>query len=747
MFVELNKNYRHKIPFLSVLLAMSLVSGGFSTTLAADLPMAIGSDTIAGQATEIKVKNFQPNELVNLAVTKPDKVTLSLSTKANTNGSANAVVYDYHTQKSGSYSVVATANNGGEKTVKTTFQVFPTSLDGAKSTVMVDRAVLKADGLDKVNVSVSVLDSYGNALDGHSIKLVSSRKEDQIKPDMGVTDDSGQVTFTVSSSLSGLANLLAIDLGEDIVLEKRVGLSFVNDQNYLADAGGDFIKVANAATAGPLSGFEIFDLPPTLNPNENISFKVKAVDAEGNTVEDYTGTIRFSAEGDNSSGVVLPVNYKFLAEDLGQHNFNLGLSFAQAGTYKIVVNDLDDKFKQGDKSVVVGGGGSSGSVTTEKPTISTPVPGTYSQAEQTISGSAKSSSTIKIYDNNQEIGSVPVGPSGKFSFQTADLVDGKHSIYVSNVDTISLEVVGTSDPIEINIDTTPPPLEDLQLEPTTGIKAGSVINVKVFSEKSLAQAAVIFNFDIIPLTASVDDATVYLGTVQAPAEAGVYKMNVLLVDELQNEKTYEDQATITVDPNGGSIEQNDGKTTTPTETPTETVPPAETPVETPTGTGLPSQVSGLIAYGSDKRVTLVWDAATDDKQIKNYKISYGQDVKALDKSVLTKEASTTWYIPDLENGKEYFFSITAIDNEGNESATKSEIVSGIPFMLEIKNALTDVPTQSIADLNLHPAAYSGPYPAEATKTGPELMLVFGATGALSAIWHGKKKYGRKRSRK
>jgi hypothetical protein len=88
------------------------------------------------------------------------------------------------------------------------------------------------------------------------------------------------------------------------------------------------------------------EFPTTsIKAKENVSFKVRAIDAEGLTVQNYTGTIRFSAEGDNSSGVDLPENYKFLAEDLGEHQFNLGLSFTEGGTYKVLVNDLNDKFK------------------------------------------------------------------------------------------------------------------------------------------------------------------------------------------------------------------------------------------------------------------------------------------------------------------------------------------------------------------------------------------------------------------
>jgi len=80
-----------------------------------------------------------------------------------------------------------------------------------------------------------------------------------------------------------------------------------------------------------------------------------------------------------------------------------------------------------------------------------------------------------------------------------------------------------------------------------------------------------------------------------------------------------------------------------------------------------------------------------------------------------------------------------MDNDGNESATKSEIVSAIPFMLEVKNALSTPPTQSIASTDLHPAAYSGPFPTTAPKTGPEVGLVFLESALVSGVMKLRKK--------
>lgn len=731
-----NKNrLQLKIKTISFLTAILLLSGQMcSVALAANY--VFGKDTVAGLPTIIKARGFSANQSLNLHLVKPDGVDLGMATKANQAGEADVVVDGYHTTKAGTY--FAYASSGSLTTSQTSFMVFAGEIDENKSEVELSRAVVVADGQDMSTISIVMKDAYGNPVEGKALKLIPSRKNVTITPSVAVSNKNGETSFIVKTDQPGLISFTVMDTTADLYLENRPEISFVRQGEYLADAGGDsVIKIANAA--GPLAGFEITDVPASIKPSENVTFKVKAVDASKEVVQDYTGTIRFSAEGADSSGVALPANYKFLAEDLGQHQFNLGLSFAKAGNYKISVNDLTDKFKKGEINVTVSSGTSTTTTgsSADKPQITAPAAGTYSQSEQTITGTAKPSSSVKIMDNSAELATVPVGPTGKFSYQTPALAEGKHSIYIVNIDTISLEVISNSDPVEINIDTTPPALEDIVLDPSEGIKPGDVINIKVYSEKNLSQVALLFNYDIIQLNASLDDASVYVGTVQAPADPGEYKLGVLVADELNNEKTYEDQATVKVVAGGeGSIDKN------PDLGPVETV-PDKTPVE-PSGevkpaAGAPSTVSGLIAYGSDKKVTLVWDAATDDKKVQNYKVYYGQSLQTMTQVALTKDASTTWYIPNLENGKEYFFAVSAVDDESNESSAKSEIVSGIPFVLEVNNALSEKPTKPLDDPALHEAAYSGPFPANTSKTGPEMLLLVGASGLGSSIWFSRKK--------
>ncbi len=727
----------------NTLVALSLALLLFPSTVFGAITelQAFAIDTVAGNPTIIKSSKGLANVKVNFSIEKPDQTVLTLPTLSNDEGIAKLELADYHTQMAGNYQVKAYYPGlNSIESPSSSFVVYPGEVNVEKSTVKVNAAIAKADGEDSAQVKVELLDNYNNTVNGHVIRLISNRSNDHIDFSSNVTDNQGNVTFYVSSDEAGTSYYTAIDSTEDVILDNRVAVSFRNE--LLANAGGDLIPIAYAQEAGPLAGFEIFDLDDPLELNDNVSFKVRAIDADDVTVQDYTGTIRFSATGDNYNNVELPLDFKFEAEDLGEHEFSQGLSFAESGTYSIVVTDTNDFLKTGELTITVddsasssgSSSGKSGSGSAAKPVIASPTEGTYSQKTITLNGNAGIGSTIRVYDNGLDIGETPVNSTGKFSFQTPSLNDGVHEIYVVQLDSITREVEATSDTIQINIDSQGPSVDELRIDPKSGISAGDVISVKIFSEANLSQAAIIFNSDIVELLANASDPTLYEGSVQAPATPGEYPIDIILVDELENELNLKDKAVVTVGPADTTI-QIDDEETVETETeevvePTETEEPEveeeEEDVEAPT------QVIGLIAYGSDSKVTLVWDAATDDGEIMNYRIYYGTSIRNLNQIANTKDNSTTWYIPNLENGEEYFFAATAVDDEGNESEDRSEIVSGIPFVLEIDNELSEVvPQQPLPtpDDELNPAAY-GVEPGRHSSTGPGLLFLI--PGALAS---------------
>lgn len=704
-------------------------------------PAAYGVDTIAGYTTLLTTSQTTPNADGSFYVKKPDNSIITVPFKADQNGIGKADFSDFHTHEAGQYAVVAKLTQQNTVGGQNFFTVYPETLSASASTIKAQRTIAKADGNDLISLTVHLQDSFANPLSGRMVNLLSSRSEDHIQTvtSQATTDNNGDIVFSVSSNKAGVSTFSAFDATSNSTLTSRIQGAFFEGNNYggsnyLANVGGndEFMPVAFAADPGQIYGFDISEIPDTIQPDQNVSFRITAQDQNKNTVQNYTGTIHISSDSANAT---LPQDYTFTAEDLGTHQFNLGLKFSTTGNYKITVTDINNQVIKGEKSVTVGsqnGSQQNNNNPGAKPTIATPAPGTFSQNIQTISGKAPAGSTIKIFDNTQEIGSVQTSPAGTYTFQTGQLTDGKHKVYVAIVN--NNQVQGTSDTLEFAIDTTPPQVDDVKITPAT-ITPGSVIQVAMLSEANLQQAAIVFKGEIIPLSPSLDQDTTYVGSFQAPAETGNSSFDVVVVDQLGNEATYEGKGTLVVSPEG----------TQPTQV-IEPPPTQETQAQTQETQVIhgaasgPSQVLGVIGYGSNKRVTLVWEAAHGENEIDHYRIYYGLDPANLDQTVNTKDASTTWYIPNLENGKEYYFAVTAVDNKSVESTEKSELNSAIPFNLEVSANLPEKPQNSLGSTNstdiiLKGAALEDPssLPHKTSDSGPEVFLLLGASGLSGAI--------------
>jgi hypothetical protein len=700
---------------------------------------AYGVDTIAGYSSLLQTTKTYPNMDVILSVKKPDGSKVLIPAKTDASGVAKIDLYDYHTRRAGTYFVSANFKNSTEAGQVTTFTVYPDEVSSDNSSITASRSIAKTDGKDQVYLSVGLRDQYGNPFVGHVVNVISSRSGDTITAPAtnSVTDQNGTVTFTVSASDTGVSIYSAVDVTSGVILSGRAQIAFMSSSSSMVDAGGglgSFIPVAEAATAGSLHHFTFSDIPSSIVPNNNVNFRVTAQDLNNLTVDNYTGTVHFSAEGSNSSNVNLPEDYTFKAEDLGTHLFSLGLSFTTNGTYKIDVTDTANTLMKGVQTVVVGtGGGGTEESTGTKPSITTPSAGSYSNATQTISGNAPSGKTINIFDNSEQIGSVQANSGGVFTFQTSPLSDGKHKIYVVSL-AADKSVDGTSDTVEITIDTNPPTVDQIDVTPSSGITPGTVLSVKVMSEENIKQAAVVFNTEIVELTADLTQTGVYTASLQAPAAPGDYPIDVTLVDQLDNEATYKAKATVTVSASGGSVSTQQTQISSTQETQPTSTETQQTEVILPENLP-PTQVFGVVAYGSDKRVTLVWEAATDSGSIDHYRINYGVDPASLDKTVDTKDASVTWYIPGLENGKEYYFAVAAVDDTGLESTTKSDLVSAIPFTLEVTTALPATPTVPLATTGgtplLHGASVEQMPPNPGS--GPELLWLVVGSGVFSGF--------------
>lgn len=631
---------------------------------------AFGIDTIAGYTAQIYSSKTIPNKPIEFAVKKPNGVEIKLSVNSGENGIAEFDLYDYHTKQAGTYYVSAKLENG--VTGKTNaFYVFPDEVSEIISEVQPSKLLATSNGIDKIYLTIKLKDKHGNPIKGHEIEVVSSRSEDKVQliSKDRFTNESGEILYSISSAQEGLSIYSFLDTTSNTVLQKRLEIAY----KLPSDVGG-FIPLAYAA-AGEVSNFVFSDFPSNITANADTKFTLTAVDSEGNTVPNYSGTVHFSADGTNSIYASLPQDYTFDVDiDAGSRTFSgiQSLNFAQEGVYKVVATDLGNFTIRGETQVTVGAGSSSTTTTTSTSTsgnelrITSPTSGTYSSSELVINGTAPLvGAKIQIFDNDSNIGSAEVQSDNTFSYRPSFIIDGPHKFFVVMEDAGGT-VLGTSSEVSINIDTIPPSVKSMKFSPSSGIKPGDIIDIIVTVDEPVFQGAVVFNVDIAELEVDSKDPAKYTASIMAPEEAGDYPVDVILVDELGNEGAYEDVAVLSVNADGDAtiageeIEEEE----------------EEEPAKV---NQAPSDVFGVKAVSSDSKVTLSWQPSTDDSQVVKYKVYYGLAPANLVQYVETFDNRTTWYIPDLKNGNEYFFSIVAIDDEDLESQNMSSIVSSIPF--------------------------------------------------------------------
>lgn len=670
---------------------------------------AYGMDTIAGFEAPIYSSRTFPNKTVIFTIVKPNGSELTIPVDSTESGIAEFNLYDFHTKQAGKYKVAARLEDSLNGKFNT-FTVYADSVSSTNSKIEPSKLLATANGKDKIYVTVTLKDDQNNPIKGHDVAMISSRSEDKIVriSEKTYTNEDGSIIFALSSALKGVSIYSFIDTTTNVVLDERLEIAYTELNNV-----GGWIETAYAA-AGEVSTLEFEDLPPTILPNSDTEFDLTAYDSENSIVPNYSGTVHFSVEGANSIYATVPNDYSFDVDfDSGSHTFagaGNSLTFVQPGSYHVVATDLSNFTIRGEVDILVGSGTTLPDTTTPSAfdlVISSPTQGTYSQNEITITGTAPSTDlTIQLFDNDAPLGETSVENDQSFSFQTDELIDGSHTLLalaLDNEDTIQY----TSSEITFEIDTSAPEVEDIEFSPNTGIKTGEILEITVTSEPNVFQGAVVFNVDIAELEQDPTDSTKYVASIQAPLEPGTYPLDVILVDELGNEGSYTDVAVIEI------TESGEGTIAGEEEEPEEIVDTE------------PSDVFGVQSASNDSQVTLSWQAASDDSAIDYYRIYFGLTPSDLSQVVDTLDDKTTWYIPNLVNGNEYFFAVAAVDDTGQESSNTSSIVSGIPFT-EIP---LFVPPEEKPEVKVQPTEVS-----EMDATGPEMIWFLLASILVSQLY-------------
>lgn len=622
---------------------------------AAAVMIDVESPTIAGLGTQITVRGLAPSQAAHISVQPPSdpasgeaSEAILLPIEGSAQGEARQELRGEEMQRAGSYAVRIEADGrtiAGPKT----FEVLPDSVDIRRSTIQALRRTITPDGRDTVDLVVQLSDRYLNPLPGRPVTLISSRTNDDIVALAQQTDRNGELRFLVSTEKPGDISLRALDLLSGNVLTEvaivRAGSPAVGGDHRsivypyppptepLRTAGTSRessafkprFYYAQVAPFDVIDGFEI-TAPEILPAGEEAPrIIVRAVDRQGRTVEDYMGTVVFSA---TDPGASLPNfgRYTFRERDLGQKEFPLVLKFERGGPQTFRVEDLNDPSIAGDVTITVEGS----SMHSANPIVVT----------SHTSGDAVNTTNITIEGKGPKFANLIV-MGGQVDVPGATDKDGNFSIPVQlnqSKREFTIRVrddAGRNDsgPIDLILDTEDPLIGTITFSPERP-KTGERVLIVVQSEPSLTSVTMRLRpgAETIPLAENSSSSGSYQAFFPAPEE-GAYQPVITAEDRAGN--TTDVRTTFTV-----------GIATLPTV----------------------QNVRGEARMGA---AALAWDPISET--VEQYRVYVGERPDNFLYTLDTGRPTTKATVAGLTPGRTYFFAVTAVQGR-KESAEKSDVL-------------------------------------------------------------------------
>jgi hypothetical protein len=166
------------------------------------------------------------------------------------------------------------------------------------------------------SVTVTARDPYGNAVTGYTgmVRFTSSDTQAVLPGSYTFTAaDAGTHTFSATLKTAGTQSLTATDAANAAITGGQQGI------------------LVNPASASRL----VLSAPASVKANTQFNLTVTVVDAYGNVVTGYRGTLSFSS---SDATATLPRKYTFTAADRGVHTVT-GLRLKKKGKQTITATD------------------------------------------------------------------------------------------------------------------------------------------------------------------------------------------------------------------------------------------------------------------------------------------------------------------------------------------------------------------------------------------------------------------------
>ncbi len=592
-------------------------------------------DSIAGLGATVRIAGVPAQAALSVQIDTPME-TLTVRVTSDSKGEAIVSLKPDATEVAGTYT--ADVLQGTTLLGSTKFDVLPDSMDPSASELRTLQKHIDADGNDEATIIVTVADRFGNPLSGRPVTLVSSKTSDMIMAEELETDENGQQQFIVSATTPGTSTFRALDLlsGSPLLASVTVTagetLARGNDDTILSSRS----LRAQLSTFGEIDHFDV-TIPRTMVAGEEASkVVVRAVDAEGNTVQDYVGTVRFDAPDDPDA--VLPAlgRYTFKESNLGVKEFPITLKFQTSGEQMLRVTDEEDSTIYGEAVTTVTGGSGH------------PAAGSTIEITNYKDGDWINSTSIVLQGKGPRLANLIVmggeddtegETSGTGSFSIPVTLSSSQTEFTIRVKDDSGRY--DSGPLVLKIDKAAPAISKVTYAPEKP-STGEQLLVRVETEPKLPSVTVALDGQNVNLTEGTTVGT-YQGFLTVPAQPGSYQPIVTATDDA-----------------GNATE-------------------VRTMFEAGKG-GLP-QVQGVVAEPKTSSVLLKWQQLESGAD--GYRVYVGETAENFAYSLDTGRDVGQATIAGLGAGKLYYFAVTALKGD-QESSQKSDIVQARVLGLQLE---------------------------------------------------------------
>ncbi len=160
-------------------------------------------------------------------------------------------------------------------------------------------------------ITAQIVDQNGTPVSLQGVRADFSTNNGSVSPVTAFTDSTGKVTTLLSMAIAPYAQHLVT----------------------VSTTSPDSVSTTGSIISIPVITFDV-SLPATATKLVPVSVVVRARDAYGATITNYTGRVHLTS---TDGGVVLSLDYTFLAGDKGVKTF--GATFSAAGTWTVTATD------------------------------------------------------------------------------------------------------------------------------------------------------------------------------------------------------------------------------------------------------------------------------------------------------------------------------------------------------------------------------------------------------------------------